>query len=306
MERYKRGKEKLEERRINSIIKNYYSKEINKGKSVKATYFDKIAFVLILFVFFVMIFDFFTETLIFPIILSMIVVALIVTGTYRITEKKEKQKINKVKEDLKSKRIQRVISQLNRNEFIDYVKGILERFYQSEFLYGEDGVDLFSIINDKRYAVKCLKTSLDDRIINKRVNEFYNYISYLNYDEGIMITNSYFKDNMQNETSLILFDFNNIKEILHTIGEYPGDEEINTYILQRYDDRRRDMKSKMSNITVRKIINLYIISILLYGMSFFTVYSYYYRIISIVSFLIATFFGGIRITESVKYNQVKR
>lgn len=124
----------------------------------------------------------------------------------------------------------RELSQLNREEFVIYIKGILERYYQAEFTCGEEGIDLIGKIKNKSYAVKCIKSSQEDKIIRNRIEDFHDFINYLDYDEGIIVTNSYFQDGATFDTSLILFDFSGIKEIVKSIDEYPTDEEIKSIL----------------------------------------------------------------------------
>lgn len=289
-----------QERKDKGIIKNYYSKEINKGMSYKAVYFDKIAVILILFFSSVYLFSSITNTLILPIYISLALVFLITRALVNLRTKKQNLKINKVNEELKSRRLMRELSQLNREEFVIYIKGILERYYQSEFTYGEEGIDLIGNIKNKSYAVKCIKSSQEDKIIRSRIEDFHDFINYLDYDEGIIVTNSYFQDGATFDTSLILFDFSGIKEIVKSIDEYPTDEEIKEYIKNRYNDRQKSLEREFKNISVRKIIRLYSVFIILYLVSYFVEYPFYYRIMAIIAFIIATVLGGIIITERVK------
>lgn len=298
--RYQKIKERYQFVKEKSIINNYYSKEINKGKSYKAVYFDKIAIVLLVFMISTAVFSSLTNTIVLPVFLSLIIVYFITKYFVVLRNKKQNKSKQKVNDDLKSKRIQRELSQLNREEFINYIKGILEKYYQSEFTFGEDGIDLIGNVQNKSYAVKCIKSNLEDKIIRKKVLDFHSYINYLNFDEGIIVTNSYFQEGVKDDTSLILIDFLGIKEILININEYPSDEEIANYIKHRYYDKSKVMKSQIMIISIKKIIKLYGIFIVFYVISFFVKYSLYYKIMALLSFVIATILGGMKITEYVK------
>lgn len=287
-------------KRQDSIIKDYYSKEIYKGKSYKAVYFDKIAFVLFVFLFLSFLLWKIINAVLLSMFISLILVFFITKKLISFRDTKQKKEIDKIKEDLKSKRILRELSQLNREEFVDYIKAILEKYYQSEFIYGEDGIDLMGKIQNKTYAVKCIKSTMEDKIIRKKVIDFNNYIDYLDYDEGIIATNSYFQNEIKEYTSLILFDFTAIKEILISIDEYPNDEEINNYIRHRYKDKKQSIRDQMRTINIKKIIKLYGVFIIFYSISFFMNYSNYYKLMAVLSFAFATVLGGIKITEHVK------
>lgn len=300
MERYNKILKQYQTRKEDAIVKNYYSKEINKGKSYRAVYIDKIAIILIFFISSVAFFSSITKTLILPIYISLALVYFVTKALVSIRNKRLKIKIEKVNEDLKSKRILRELDQLNREEFINYVKAMLEKYYQNEFMFGEDGIDLIGDINNKKYAVKCIKSSQEDKVITKKVTEFNSYINYLNYDEGIIVTNSFFQDGIKEETSLILFDFMGIKEIIKSIGDYPSDSEIRSHINHRFEDRRKALREQVKVVNVRKIIKLYGVFIIFYSLSFFVKYGLYYRIMAILAFILATVLGGLKITEQVK------
>lgn len=290
-------KGKYSESRRNTIIKNYYAKESYKGKTHRANYMDNTLVIVLLFLGLTIFLVIKTNSILLPIYISAIAIFFISRLTKTLRYKKTKEKISKINEDLKSKRITREISQLNREEFIDYIKVILEKYYLSEFTYGEDGIDLIGVVNNKRYAVKCIKSTFEDKIIIKKATDFSNYINYLDYDEGILITNSFFQEGIKENSSLILFDFAELKEILKSISEYPSDEEITNYIVHRYDDRKNTARNQMKLITFKKIIKLYLIFALFYIVSFFVRFSLYYKIMGILAFIIATTLGGIKITE---------
>lgn len=300
MERYNKIKDKYLESREKSIVRNYYSKESNKGKSYSANYIDSLLIVLLLFMLLALFLIIKANSIALPIYISLITIFFVSKAIKSLKEKKNNEKIMQVREDLKSKRITRELSQLNREEFIDYTKSILEKYYQSEFTYGEAGIDLTGSVRGKKYAVKCIKSTLEDRIIRKKVDDFKNYIKYLNYDEGIIITNSYFQDNIKENSSLILFDFMGIKEILKNIDEYPTDEEINSYIIYRFDERKKNIENQIKHITIKKIIKLYSIFIVFYVISYFVQYSYYYKVMAVISFVVATILGGYKITENIR------
>lgn len=299
MERFEKYKKRYLKRKEKIIIKNFYSKEINNGKSYKAVNFDKIAFVLLLFLSIFILFANITHTIILPIYISLLLVYFITKWLISLRNKRLNMKISKVNDELKNNRIIREISQFNREEFINYVKEILEKYYKSEFIYGEGGIDLIGNIKDKKYAVKCIKSSQEDKIIRKKVLDFYNYINYLDYDEGIIVTNSFFQDGIKEETSLILFDIEGIKEILKSIDEYPSDDEIQSFIIYKYNDRRKIISNQIKVIDIKKIVKLYGVAIILYAISYFVRYSLYYRIVAILSFAVATVLGGIKITEYI-------
>lgn len=299
----KKLKEKYSQNKQNEIIKNYYSKEINKGKTYRAQHLDNVLFIVLIFLIITLVLIVKSNRILLPIYVSLISAFFISNSINAINKKKIRKKELAINKDLKSRRIIREIAQLNREEFILYVKDILDLFYSTEFDFGEDGVDLIGYINNKKYGVKCIKSSLEDRIISKKVNEFSNLINGLNYDEGIIVTNSYFQKDIKDNTSLILIDFLGIKEMLMKIDRFPTDEEIRNYIIHRYDDRKSSVKGQLKTITFGKIVRLYGMFVVFYFISFFVRYGLYYKIMGVVVFVIATILGGIKFTE---YQRVKK
>lgn len=293
-------KEIYQEGRDDVIVKNYFSKEINKGMSYKAVNIDKVAFVIILFILSLVFFSSITKTLILPIYLSLGLVYLVSRIILKFRHKKKEERIKKVREDLKSRKLMREVSQMNGDEFVTYIKSILERYYQVEFFYGKDDIDLEATINDKRYAIKCIKTSQEDKVIKKRVNDFYSYINYLNYQGGIMVSSSYFQDGSADDNSLILYDFASLKEILKSINEYPTDDVINQFIIDRYKHNRGKMENQLKVVNNWKIFRLYLMFLIFYIISFFTSLSIYYRAMGLLCFIIATIMGALRITELIR------
>lgn len=294
---------KYSKTRQRSIVRNFYSKEVNKGKTYRAAYLDNVLFMLFIFFILVIILIIKSNSILLPIYIGLISIFFITKGINSINQKKNKKKILAINEDLKSRRVIRELTQLNREEFIEYTKEILDKFYSTEFIIGEDGIDLVGYINKKKYGVKCIKSSLEDRILSKKVDEFSNLINSQDYDEGILVTNSYFQDGIKDNTSLILIDFLGIKEILKKIEKFPSDEEIRNYIIHRYDDRKNAIRNQIKVITFGKILKLYGVFIVFYFISFFVKYGLYYKIMGVIAFVIATILGGIRFTEY--YNKVK-
>lgn len=288
------------ERKKKAAIYNFYSKEINKGKSAKACLVDTISFRVILFVVvFIILSIIFTNILI--LFLFSIGIMYFVNKIFKkLLANKDTARIRDVKEDLKSKRLRRELSQLNREEFIDYSKNILDKHYDTDLYYGKNMIDLTGIINGKKYAIKCVKSTMEDKILLKKIREFDDYIEALDFEEGIMITNGGFQKDEENTTSILFIDFLGIKKILKDIDQYPKDEDMEEYILQKYEDNKAKLRNDFKDITIGKIIKLYMLFIIFYLISFLVSYSSYYKIAAIIVFLITTGLAGFKLTEHLK------
>lgn len=294
-------KEKYKENRKTSAIRNFYSKEINNGKSAKAFLFDKISFRIFLFIAIFFTLSFLFNNFLILLLLSIGIMYFINKYTKSLITRKNSKKINLVKEDLKSKRLRRELSQLNREEFINYSKEMLEKHYDTDLFYGEDMIDLTGTINGKEYAIKCVKSTMEDKILLKKIKEYYDYFDSLEFKEGIMVTNGGFQKDDENSLPILFIDFMGIKKILKDIDEYPKDEEMDEYILQRYENSKTKARSDFKDITISKILKLYSIFIMFYILSYFVSYSMYYKIAGIMVFIIATVLAGIKLTEYLKF-----
>lgn len=192
------------------------------------------------------------------------------------------------------------MSQLNREEFIDYSKNFLEKHFDTELDYGEDGIDLQGSINNKDYAIKCVKSTMEDKVLLKKSREFSTYISDLGFEEAIMVTNGGFQKDEEDSLAILFIDFLGIKRILKDINEYPKDEDMDEYILQRYESRKAQLRKDFMDVSIGKIVKLYLIFVSFYILSYFVSFSLYYKIAGLVAFLIATVLAGIKITDYIK------
>lgn len=299
-------KEFYKDRRRKSAIYNFYSKEINNGKSASAFLFDTISFKIILFIVIFMLLSLIINNFILLILLSTGIIYYVNKFLKGILARKNDKKIQAVKEDLKSKRIRRELSQLNREEFIDYSKEFLEKKYDTELSYGEDSIDLIGNINKREYAIKCVKSTMEDKILLKKIKEFYQQFNVQGFEDGIMITNGAFQKNEENSLPILFIDFLGIKEILKDIDGYPKDDEMDEYIFQRYENRKNKARSEIKNITLGKIIKLYFVFMIFNILSYFVSYSMYYKIAGLIVFIIATVLAGIKLTEFLKLQDFTR
>lgn len=79
-----------------------------------------------------------------------------------------------------------------------------------------------------------------------------------------------------------------------------ADEDIEDYIIKTYVENKKDMKENINLYAKGKVIKLYFLSIMFFIASYFTVYKSYYKIISVITFIIASFIGSYKIIEYLK------
>lgn len=303
-------KEHLEKVKINylqnsnkRILKNYYSKEIRKGRSYRAASIDKILFFILIFGLLAIILTVKSNNFLLSIYMSLLISFFTINMGILISRKRKEKKISIINDELKNKKVIREISHLNKGGFVNYIKLILDEYYNMEFEYSNMPLDLIGTINNEQYGVKCIKLTTDEKVTLRDLDMFMREMKNSNLDEGILITNSYFRDDVKEEANIILFDIDNIKEILKSINKYPTEEEINAYIIDRHVDKRKALKEQITTVNKRKIFQLYGIFIVFYIISFVVKYSIYYKIMSVFVFVIATVLAGYKLSEYVSLNR---
>lgn len=77
-------------------------------------------------------------------------------------------------------------------------------------------------------------------------------------------------------------------------------EDIEDYIIERYYEKKTELKSSFNFLSKDKIFKLYFLFIIFYISSYFSTYPIYYKIMSIVSFSMATFIASYNFTEYIR------
>lgn len=296
----KRLKDRYKDNRKKHILNNFYSREIGKGKTQRANFLDGISTYLILAIGFAMFMTYQTGNFFLSLYMTLIILFFVGALSKGFLVRKKKAQIDKINEELKSKKLIKEFAYLKKEDFVSFLKPILEEYYSMKLEYGDSPIDLLGIKENETYGLKVIKTTMNDRITFRELDLFLRELRGLKIDEGILITNSYFTDEVRSESKVILHDFDSLKEILKKTGNYPKQEEIESFIIDRYNDRRNVLKKEMTTINKNKIYKLYGVFIIFYTLSYFVNYSIYYKIMGIIAFIIATFLGGYRISEYIK------
>lgn len=281
------------------ILKNYYSKELRKGKTYRAFILDRILLNGILFIILSLVLTIKSNRLIISMFMSGIALYFIITINSSVLSKSKNKKIKLIKENLKKQKITRELLNLNKEDFIQYMQKILEGYYDIKVEKALELLDLKLIKDGDTFGIKCIKHTMDDRISTREVELFMNDLDSLDLDDGIMITNTYFSDGIKDNSKIILLDFDNIVEILKDLHQYPKDEDIEDYIVDRFTDNRNEIKNQVKEFNKRKIIQLYGLCAVFYVLSYFISFPLYYKIMAVITFVIATIVSGYKIAEYI-------
>lgn len=282
------------------ILKNYYSKEMRKGKTYRASFLDKSLLMIFAFIILSGILLRKSDDLLLSCYISGLMMFFLFNITKIFSKKKKEKKIDEINENLKRKKLIREFSNLNKEGFINYTKVLLEEYYKEEIEKGEVPIDLVVNFKDSVYGIKCMKISMEDKISLRDLEIFQGELRSQGLQDGILITNSYFREDVREESRIILYDFEDIIEILKKVNRYSTDEDMEEYIVDRFMDKRNSIKKEIKLINKKKIAQLYGVFAVLYILSFFITYPRFYKIMAIICFLIATVVSGYKISEYIR------
>lgn len=282
------------------ILKNYYSKELRKGKTYRASSMDKLLIYGITFIILTLALTIKFNNLLLSILTSTVVLYFIIIISSFLSSKSRSKKVDEINENLKKQKLNREFTNFNKEDFNQYIKKLLEEYYQVEVKKAGLPLDLKLTKDGDDFGVKCVKYSMEDKITSREIDIFLNELNSLDLDDGILITNTHFTDGIKDNSKIILMDFDNIVEILKELGRYPKDEEMEDYIVDRFIDRRNSVKSQVKDFNKRKIIQLYGLCAVFYLLSFFISFPRFYKIMAVVTFVIATLISGYKISEYIR------
>ena len=79
-----------------------------------------------------------------------------------------------------------------------------------------------------------------------------------------------------------------------------ADEDIEDYIINRYYEKKSELKSSFNFLSKDKIFKLYFLFIVFYITAYFSTYPTYYKVMGVISFLMASFIGSYNLTEYIR------
>lgn len=281
-----RFKQCLKDLKRRKNIKNYYLKKIKGGKSYNAVLVDSLLIKILMSLLFFIFLIFKTKHFIISIISTISFFSLALYTSYYIKSNRYDKKVSEVNENIVKKKIIKEINYFASDEFIQYVKEILEKYYDASFeKYGKD-IDLIGKKQDEIWAVKCFKIPLEERISKKDIKDFKDKSNEIGIERGIIVTNSYFIEGLEDKYEGIMefIDFDKLIFMIKEIGEYPSKEEIEEIIINRYNENKRKISEKRGNLFSKtKVIKYLFLSFSLYVLSTITIYRFYYIVMAFIS-----------------------
>ena len=284
------------------ILDNYYRGKIKNGKTTGASLLDWLLVAFILTVFFLITTFNSTKSIVWSIVLT-IILMLIFIFIFSVLSKRQKIKnIGKVNESLSDEEILNKIEKLNNPEYLLYIKGLLERYYDTSLFEMDEYINFIGEINGEKYGIKCFKSPIDNIITENDIRNYDLAMASNELEYGIIISNSYFHQDLKEKFDYILIDFDFIKQILKELGEYPTKEEIQDLILSNYENRRIALIEDIKRNNKEKIYRFSLLGLILYFLSSYTSFPQYYSISGIILIFIGLILGLNKLIGFLKTN----
>ena len=265
------------------ILNSYYTSRIKDGKSIHASLIDWIFVSLLLTLFFLITIFNSTKKIILSIVFTMILMGIYLIILIAYKGRVRYRKILEINEDIANKQITKEIAKYGNRDFFIYVEELLEKYYNTSFFQYNSHINYIGEVDGDIYGVKCFKNSLDNKVTLKDLEHYIEEMKVKNIEDGIIVTSSYFADEVKKETDYLLVDYDEIKKMLIKIGAYPVKEEIEELIIDKYRYRRESIKEKLSLYRKDKIYKFIILGIILYLISSIVDYPIYYKIMAFLS-----------------------
>ena len=82
--------------------------------------------------------------------------------------------------------------------------------------------------------------------------------------------------------------------------ELKEDEDVDDYVIKNYKMRKKEFKENIDIYTKGKAIKMYILSIVFFLGSYFIQYSIYYKIMSVIAFIIGSFISSRKLISYIR------
>ncbi|HAE91337.1 MAG TPA: hypothetical protein DCG60_01620 [Tissierella sp.] len=191
--------------------------------------------------------------------------------------------------------MKRVLNYLKGNRREREKQRVLDNFYTKQM---KNGKTVRADILDK-IAIGIIILIFFILILNKLIESF---IISLSISLFIAIVMSIYikKAILRNKYKRIEAIKNEYRIKLEEEKVISSNEDIEDYIIDRYYEKKSELKNSFNFLRKDKIFKLYTLSIIFYMISYFSTYPLYYRIMSIISFIIASIIGSYNLTEYMR------
>lgn len=246
-----------------------------------------------------------TKKIILSLVLTSILIGFFIITLILWKGRTRYRKIKDINEDIANKQIINEIAKYGNRDFLIYIKDLLEKYYNTNFFEYNSHINFIGQVNGEIYGVKCFKSSLENKVSLKDLEHYIEEMKNKKIEEGILVTNSSFTDEVKDETDYLLVDFVEIKKMLKETKEFPKKEEIEQLIIDKYRNRKGNIKERLSFYRKDKIYKFILLGIVLYLVSSFVSYPIYYKIMSFVSIAFGIIIGIYNLVHYIERNYIE-
>ena len=284
MEELLNFKDILKDIRRKIILNSYYTRKIKDGKGAQATLVDWIFITLVLTMFFLITVFNSTKSVLASISITAILMGFFIAIALMWKGKIRARKIVSINDQLATEQIGGQLDGYGNRDFIAYARELLENYYSTTFNEHHGNIDLIGEIDGDTYGVKCIKIPPDTKVVLRNVEYFIADMEKGGVEEGIIICNTSFADEVREETDYLLLGFEQIKDMLSEGDDgYPNREEIEALIVDRYDMGRKELVDSISFHGKGKILRFILLGVVFYLVSPIVSYPLYYRVAALIS-----------------------
>lgn len=287
------------------ILNSYYTNRMKDGKSIHASLMDWIFVILTIALFFVITIYNSTKKIILSLILAATLISIFITTLILWKGRTRYRKIRDINEDVANKQIIKEIARYGNRDFLIYIKDLLEKYYNTTFFQYNSHINFIGQVNGEIYGVKCFKNSFDIKVSLKDLEHYIEEMKNKKIQEGIVVTNSSFADEVKDETDYLLVDFDEIKKMLKETERFPKKEEIEQLIIDKYRDGKGSIREKLSFYRKDKIYKFILLGIVLYLVSSFVSYPIYYKIMAFLSVAFGIIIGIYNLVNYIGKNYIE-
>lgn len=271
-------------------IKRYYSIKINNGMGYIASLIDKLVFRFFIFLCLFIYLFIKTNNLPITILITSASMFIYLVIAHKVNKKKLKENIKEINKKLTIEKIYRKLMNKSTDNYIEYIKEILENYGVVEMKNTiRKDLDIIGILKGDKVGIKCYQYSEEHKVDENDMKNFFIESRDNDIKKGIIITTSSFSEDAKTffehlkNIEISLMTIEDIIEIIKDTSLYPEQSGIEKMILKELENTRLRVRNEGKKIISKDNTKSCIISgMVIILFSKITMYSLYYKIFGIL------------------------
>ncbi|WP_066506514.1 restriction endonuclease [Abyssisolibacter fermentans] len=277
-------------------LKKYYRSYNNQDKTMIS---DIVDYFVVLFTLFLISFIYFaiiTKSLLISITISVVIIFIVFIVLFYFKRQQRIKKIKIINEKVALNEIIKELTNKSPYEFSNFMKDVFEKSGITELtVMYENEIDMIGIYNRKKIGIKIFQLKEDYKVSLKDLKSFFIFLRKHNINSGIVFTTSFFLKEVDTLVKRIgdtvnvqLINKDEILDLYSKANMYPNIKYIQKTILDIIEDSKKEVKKKRLSVvsSSKKIFTYFLTGIIISWMGNITPYSLYYRVASIILYLL--------------------